>query len=85
MSASQKGKKQSKEAIEHGRKARQKPIVQLTLNGQLIRKWKSKKELCSTLKCGQGPVLCCKGLKSSFRNCKWQYWKDYVQSHPEML
>lgn len=62
-----------------------KPIVQLTLDGQIIRKWKSLNELRSTLKCGLAPADCCKGLRSSFRNCKWQYLSDYVKSHPEVL
>lgn len=83
--ASNKDKKRSKETIERVRKAQQKPIVQLTLDGQIVKKWKSRIELCETLKCGKGPTDCCKGLRSSFRNCRWQYWKDYVKSHPEML
>lgn len=85
MSVSRKGKKQTKEAIEHETKAHMKPIVQLTLDGQIVKKWKSKKELCETLKCGLGPTQCCKGLRNSFKNYKWQYWKDYVKSHPEVL
>lgn len=85
MSISQKGQKKSQEAIEHARKARQKPIVQLALNGQIIKKWKSRTELCETLKGGRGAVDCCKGRRSSYRNYRWQYWKDYVKSHPEML
>lgn len=60
-------------------------IVQLTMDGKIIRKWECLAELSSTLKCGYGPAQCCKGLKDSFRNCKWQYWEDYVKSHPEML
>ena len=85
ISKGNKGRKRSKEAVELVSKKNSKPIVQLTLDGQIIRKWKSMTELGETLKCGFGPVRCCKGLKDSFRNCKWQYWKDYVKSHPEMI
>jgi len=85
LSASAKGKKPTKEAIEHMRKALQKPIVQLTIDGKKIKKWESLAEIRSTLKCGLGPAYCCKGLKDSFRNCKWQYWSDYVKNHPEVL
>lgn len=66
-------------------KKNSKPIVQLTMDGKIIKKWKNQTELCETLKCGPSPAKCCKGLKDSFRNCKWQYWKDYVKNHPEML
>lgn len=86
------GKKRSKEArhnisVSHkGKKYNtRKPIIQLTLDGQIIRKWECLAEISSTLKCGYGPAQCCKGLKDSFRNCKWQYWTDYVKNHPEML
>ena len=85
MSISQKGKKKSQEAIEHARKTRQKPIVQLTLDGQIVKKWKSKKELYEILKYSHGPTDCCKGRRSSFKNYKWQYLSDYVKSHPEVL
>jgi len=96
IGASNRGKKRSEEAIEHMRKAQQKnrdklskklskPIVQLAMDGQIIRKWKSLNELRSTLKCGLAPADCCKGRRSSFRNCKWQYLSDYVKSHPEVL
>lgn len=80
-----KGQKRSKEVIERMRKVHSKPIVQLTLDGKIIKKWKSQAELCETLKCGGGPARCCKGIKDSFRNCKWQYWRDYVKSHHEVL
>lgn len=79
------GKKQSKEVIKRISKKNMKPIVQLTLDGKILRKWECLAELRSTLKCGYAPVDCCKGRRSSFRNCKWQYWKDYVKNHPEML
>jgi len=85
ISASLKGKKLSKEVVERVSKKNMKPIVQLTMDGKIIRKWESKTELCLTLKCGPGPVECCKGRRSSFKNCRWQYWADYVKNHPNML
>lgn len=89
ISAGHKGKKFTEE---HKRKLsashkgkRSKPIVQLTMDGKIIRKWGNITEIREALKCGDGPARCCKGSRSSFRNCKWQYLSDYVKSHPEVL
>ena len=58
---------------ERSAKARSKPVLQLSLSGELIREWPS------TMECGrngfvqQGVVACCNGKRKTHKGFKWCY------------
>ena len=61
-------------------KAKSKPVLQLSLSGELIREWPS------TMECGrngfnQGNVAaCCRGEKPQYKGFLWMYADDYKEN-----
>ena len=58
---------------ERAAKARSKPVLQLSLSGELIREWESTKE-CGRNGFNQGAVAaCCRGERKQYKGFLWMY------------
>lgn len=80
------GKKQSQEHISNKTKARQKPIVQLLLNGEFIKNWCSAKQASVELNINNGDIThCCKGKCNSAGKYRWKYLSDYINEQINYL
>lgn len=79
ISKSHKGVRLSKEQIENSAKARQKPIVQLSLNGEFIRYWKSIKQVKIELGISNSNIYhSLKDKRKTAGKYKWKYLSDYI-------
>lgn len=71
---SNRGKKRSKEEIENQRKKISKPILQFTLENELIKEWESIKTAAKSLGVYEQCIIeCCKNRKKSCKNFIWKY------------
>lgn len=69
-----KGRKQSQKHIEKVAKARQKPIIQLTKEGEFIKHWGSAKQAGEELNINKSQITqCCKGRFKTAKGFKWRY------------
>ena len=60
-------------------KTKSKPVLQLTLTGELIREWESTNE-CGRNGFNQGAVAaCCRGEKPQYKGFLWMYADDYKE------
>ena len=68
------GTKRSKESIEKSAKAKWKPILQYTKDGEFVRRWDSAKEASETLHIHKSTISqCCKGTKQSAGGFVWRH------------
>lgn len=75
------GKKQSPEIIEKRISGQRIPIVQLSLDGEFIREWRSATD---TSELGFDPssiTKCCRGKLKTCKGYKWKYKTDYYGSN----
>ena len=64
---------------ERSAKARSKPVLQLSLTGDLIREWPSTNE-CGRNGFDQGAVAkCCRGELPHYKGFRWMYAEDYKE------
>ena len=67
-------------------KALSKPIVQLSLNGEFIKYWKSAKQAERKLNINCSHIgRCCKGKHKSAGKYKWKYLSDYINEQIQYL
>lgn len=86
VSKSHKGVRLSKEHIENSAKARQKPIIQLSLNGEFIKQWNSAKQAGKELNINASNFTnCCRGKHNSAGKYKWKYLSDYINEQIQYL
>lgn len=77
-SKSLKGRKLPQEQIEKRIKKSQKPILQLTKDGEFIKKWLSIKQASIELKISNGNISrCCQSQLKTYKGFKWGYVDDY--------
>ena len=66
-------------------KTKSKPVLQLSLSGELIREWPSTKE-CGRNGFNQGAVAaCCRGEKPQYKGFRWMYADDYKEKQLKEL
>ena len=86
LSIAHKGKKHTQEHIEKCVKAQLKPIVQLSLNGEFIKKWDSAKQVKLELGFSNNNICTClKGKTKSAGKYKWKYLSDYINEQIQYI
>ena len=84
MSESQKGKSKgkpkSKESIDKMAKAKSIKVVQLTLEGELVKIWDSAIKAERESGFDNGNInRCCRGKCKTHKGYKWMYYEDYIK------
>jgi hypothetical protein len=75
-----KGRTFSEETLEKNRNKHSIPIVQLTLDGELVYRFDSIKYAASQTGIRKTSIIdCCKGRRKSIHGFKWMYESDYNQ------
>ena len=72
---------ETKNKIKETRK--RKPIVQLTLNGEIIKLWASTREPDKEGLNHKHIIECCKGKAKTHKGYKWMYYEDYIKLNIE--
>lgn len=61
---------------------RNKPTIQYSLDGELLKKWRSASDAGRTLGIDiSGICKCCRGTLESIKGYRWSYWKDIEEDH----
>ena len=59
-----------------------KSIIQYSLDGKLLKKWRSASDAGRTLGIDLSSICkCCRGEIKSYKGCKWSYWKELKEDH----
>lgn len=78
LAEAHRGLKQSKSTVDKRISKTSKPVVQLSLDDQYIKTWKSAKFAATNLKFdGSAITKCCKGKLKKHKGYHWEYLKDY--------
>ena len=78
LSIALKGRKHTKKTKDKISKSNSKPIVQLSLNGEFIKRWDSFSQVKRELNLNRGSLYgCCKGKHKTCGGYKWMYLQDY--------
>lgn len=78
ISESKKGMKRTQEQIDKTREAKNKKVIQCTLDGVFIKEWESITIASSELEIHRGNISqCCKGKRNQVGGFKWKYKEEF--------